>query len=157
MTGMHYGLIPIGINNLATAGFDTVVGPGMLGSNIAQGVAIIPEEGRVVAPVNGVISAIFETKHAIGITSEDGAELLIHIGIDTVNLKGKYFNARIKEGDSIKVGDLLVEFNKDSIIKEGYEVITPVIVTNSAAYTEVIGSTLGTNVKEKDKLINIIK
>lgn len=132
---------------------DPMFSEGMMG----QGVAIIPEEGRVVAPVNGVISAIFETKHAIGITSEDGAELLIHIGIDTVNLKGKYFNARIKEGDSIKVGDLLVEFNKDSIIKEGYEVITPVIVTNSAAYTEVIGSTLGTNVKEKDKLINIIK
>jgi len=106
---------------------------------------------------DGIISAIFETKHAIGITSNDGAEILIHIGIDTVNLKGKYFNAKVKEGDVIKRGDLLVEFNKDLIIKEGYEVITPVIITNSAAYSEVLGSAIGQNLQKMDKLINVIR
>ncbi len=322
MTGMHYGLIPIGINNLATAGFDTVVGPGMLGSNIAQGaaalavacktknkelkqlassagitgvcgitepamygvtlklkkpligvmlgggvsglflgifgvgrytsgspgllalpgyigtdgftnimfacigaaiafvvsfvvtylvgfediieektqevkkeveetqvndaviyspisgqcvalsevsdpmfsegmmgdgVAIMPEEGRVVAPVNGVVSALFDTKHAIGITGEDGTEILIHVGIDTVNLKGKYFDAKVKLGDTIKIGDVLVEFDKNAIIKEGYEVITPVIVTNSVVYSAISPARrLGDSIREKEALINAI-
>ncbi|CDM68914.1 PTS system beta-glucoside-specific EIIBCA component [Clostridium bornimense] len=321
MTGMHYGLIPIGINNIATAGFDTVVGPGMLGSNIAQGaaalavacktknselkqlatsagitgvcgitepamygvtlklkrpligvmigggvsglflgifgvgrytsgspgllalpgyigtdgfrniifacigaaiafvvsflvtyfvgfedvvdekkkeektldintkdttiyapingkcvelsevndpmfadgmmgdgVAIIPQNGRVVAPTDGVISAIFDTKHALGIKSNDGAEILIHIGIDTVNLKGKYFNAKVKAGDSIKKGDLLVEFDIDSIKKAGYEVITPIIITNRGDYSDIIGGEkVGLKVKENDKLMRLIK
>ena len=325
MTGMHYGLIPIGINNLATAGFDTVVGPGMLGSNIAQGaaalavacktknpelkqlassagitgvcgitepamygvtlklkkpligvmigggvsglflgifgvgrytsgspgllalpgyigtdgfrniilacvgaaiafvvsfvvtylvgfedvvedektqevkeevavetavndaviyspingkcvelsevsdpmfsegmmgngVAIIPSEGKVVAPVDGVVSALFDTKHAIGITSKDGAEILIHVGIDTVNLKGQYFDAKIKTGDTIKKGDLLVEFEMEAIKKAGYEVITPVIITNTPDYSEISpAGKVGASVKEKEPLINVRK
>lgn len=326
MTGMHYGLIPIGINNLATAGFDTVVGPGMLGSNIAQGaaalavacktknlelkqlassagitgvcgitepamygvtmklkkpligvmigggasglflgifgvgrytsgspgllalpgyigtdgfsnitlacigaaiafivsfavtyivgfediieeekvkevkekvltqeteindtviyspingkcialsevsdpmfsegmmgdgIAILPSEGKVVAPVDGVVSALFDTKHAIGIKSKNGTEILIHVGIDTVNLKGKHFNAKIKTGDRIKKGDLLVEFDINSIKKEGYEVITPIIITNTSDYNEVspIGK-VGELVNEKEALISVIK
>ena len=320
MTGMHYGLIPIGINNLATAGFDTVVGPGMLGSNIAQGaaslavacktknselkqlatsagitgvcgitepamygvtlklkrpligvmigggvsglflgifgvgrytsgspgllalpgyigtdgfrniifacigaaiafvvsfvvtyfvgfedvveenseekvvesttkdtavhsplsgrcvqlsevsdpmfaegmmgngIAIIPQEGRVVSPVDGVISAIFDTKHAIGIKSNDGAEILIHVGIDTVNLKGKHFNAKVKAGDSIKKGDLLLEFDINAIKKAGYDVITPVIITNTGDYSDIIGSEkVGLEVKEREQLITLVK
>lgn len=320
MTGMHYGLIPIGINNLATAGFDTVVGPGMLGSNIAQGaaslavacktknselkqlatsagitgvcgitepamygvtlklkrpligvmigggvsglflgifgvgrytsgspgllalpgyigtdgfrniifacigaaiafvvsfvvtyfvgfedvveenseekvvesttkdtavhsplsgrcvqlsevsdpmfaegmmgngIAIIPQEGRVVSPVDGVISAIFDTKHAIGIKSNDGAEILIHVGIDTVNLKGKHFNAKVKAGDSIKKGDLLLEFDINAIKKAGYDVITPVIITNTEDYSDIIGSEkVGLEVKEREQLITLVK
>ena len=322
MTGMHYGLIPIGINNIATAGFDTVVGPGMLGSNIAQGaaalavacktknkelkqlassagitgvcgitepamygvtmklkkpligvmigggasglflgitgvgrytsgspgllalpgyigtegfrnitfacigaaiafavsfvvtyivgfedvveeakesvnnddvivkvndsivyapingkcvelsevsdpmfsegmmgdgVAIIPEEGRVVAPVDGVISAIFETKHAIGITADNGVEILIHVGIDTVNLKGQYFDAKIKAGDRVKKGDLLLEFDIDGIKNAGYEIITPVIVTNTMSYKQVSAVSVAKDrINENEELIMVM-
>ncbi|WP_411682123.1 beta-glucoside-specific PTS transporter subunit IIABC [Clostridium thailandense] len=324
MTGMHYGLIPIGINNLATAGFDTVVGPGMLGSNIAQGgaalavaiktknselrqlassagitavcgitepamygvtlklkrpliavmigggvsglflgltgvgrytsgspgllalpgyigtdgfrnimfacigaaiafivsfvatliigfeditevkkdaskvdenlsedkikdsivyspiegtivpleevkdptfaekmmgngIAVIPEKGRAVAPVNGTVTAVFGTKHAIGITSSEGAEILIHIGLDTVNLNGKFFEAKVKVGDSINAGDLLVEFNLEEIKKAGYDVITPIIITNTSEYKEIsFEVNKGEDIKEKDKLINLV-
>ncbi len=324
MTGMHYGLIPIGINNLATAGFDTVVGPGMLGSNIAQGgaalavalktkntelrqlassagitavcgitepamygvtlklkrplagvmigggvsglflgitgvgrytsgspgllalpgyigtngfrnimfacigaaiafvvsfvityiigfediveekkqkenltevaevkvqdsiicsplegsivplsevkdptfaegimgngIAIMPSSGRVVSPVNGTVSALFETKHAIGILSDEGVELLIHIGLDTVDLGGRFFEARVKAGDKINLGDLLVEFDIDEIKKAGYDVITPIIITNSSEYSNIsFEAKKAECIKQKDKLINLIK
>lgn len=298
MTGMHYGLIPIGINNIATAGFDTVVGPGMLGSNIAQGgaslavavrtknsevrqlatsagitavcgitepamygislrfkkpliaamigggvsglflgitgvgrytsgspgllalpgyigtegarniifacigaaiafvvafvislmlgiddpveesgesaslekgdecvifspvkgkavplnsvndptfseavlgqgIAIVPEEGKVYAPFDGVADTVFETGHALGLSAKDGVELLIHVGLDTVNLKGKYFKTKVSSHDKIKKGQILLEFDKDAIQKEGYDIVTPVIITNSEKYGEI--------------------
>ena len=133
---------------------DPMFSEGMMG----EGVAIIPSEGKVVAPVDGVITALFETKHAIGITSDDGVELLIHVGIDTVNLKGKYFDAKIKAGDKIKKGDLLLEFDIDAIKKAGYEVITPVIVTNTPVYTEISpAGKIGATVKQEDSLIHVIK
>ena len=72
---------------------------------------------------------IFKTKHAIGLKSEDGAEILIHIGMDTVQLDGKHFTAHVKDGDKVKVGDTLVEFDMNAIKNEGYELITPVIIT----------------------------
>lgn len=291
MTGMHYGLIPIGINNIATAGFDTVVGPGMLGSNIAQGgaslavavrtknsevrqlatsagitavcgitepamygislrykkpliaamigggvsglflgitgvgrytsgspgllalpgyigtegprniifacigaaiafavsfivslilgiedpveekeagdsvifapikgeavplntvndptfaeavlgqgIAIVPQEGKVYAPFDGVVDTVFETGHALGLSGENGVEVLIHVGIDTVNLQGKYFQPKISSHDKIKKGQLLLEFDKEAIQKEGYEIVTPVIITNSEKYGQI--------------------
>ena len=97
---------------------------------LGKGVAIIPEEGKVVAPADGVISALFDTKHAIGITTADGAEILIHVGMDTVNLEGKYFTAHVKPGDSVKKGDLMITFEKDKIAAAGYEIVTPVVVSN---------------------------
>lgn len=321
MTGMHYGLIPIGINNIATAGFDTVVGPGMLGSNIAQGgaslavacrtknsevrqlatsagitavcgitepamygvslrfkkpliaamigggvsglflgithvgrytsgspgllalpgyigtdgfrnitfacigaaiafivsfvisfilgiddpveetpeateekketaaeagkeavvyapikgeavelkevsdptfaeeilgkgVAIRPAEGKVYAPVDGEISTLFETKHAIGITGNRGVELLIHVGLDTVKLEGKYFTAHVASGQKVTKGQLLLEFDMEAIQKEGYEIITPVIVSNTDDYTSVTGVT-GQMVAVGDELLQV--
>lgn len=123
---------------------------------MGKGAAIIPSVGRAVSPVNGVISALFETKHAIGITSNDGTEILIHIGLDTVKLGGKHFKAYIKNGDKVKTGDLLVEFDIEAIKKEGYEVITPVLVTNVNDYKDVL-SLIDKNVKEKDELIKVIK
>ena len=86
---------------------DPMFAEGMMGN----GIAIIPKEGRVVSPVNGTVNAVFETKHAIGIISDEGAEILIHIGLDTVKLGGKFFDAKVKAGDLIKTGDLLVEFD----------------------------------------------
>ncbi|NRT80917.1 beta-glucoside-specific PTS transporter subunit IIABC [Clostridium beijerinckii] len=122
---------------------------------MGKGAAIIPSKGIAVSPVNGVISALFETKHAIGITAEDGTEILIHIGLDTVKLGGKHFTAHIKSGDKVKIGDLLVEFDIEAIKSEGYEVITPVLVTNSSDYKDVL-SLIDKDVKEKDELIKVI-
>ncbi len=104
---------------------------------LGDGVAVIPSEGKVYAPADGVVTALFETKHAIGLTSDSGVELLIHIGIDTVNLQGKYFTAHVQNGDVIKKGDLLISFEKEAIQKEGYEIITPVLVTNIADFTSL--------------------
>lgn len=123
---------------------------------MGKGAAIIPNVGRAVSPVNGVVSAIFETKHAVGITAEDGTEILIHIGLDTVKLGGKHFTAHVKSGDKVKVGDLLVEFDIEAIKKEGYEVITPVIITNVGDYKDVL-SLIDRDVKEKDELIKVIR
>ncbi|WP_411681941.1 beta-glucoside-specific PTS transporter subunit IIABC [Clostridium thailandense] len=122
---------------------------------MGKGIAIMPAEGRVVSPVDGKIQMIFKTKHAIGILSEDGAEILIHIGIDTVKLEGKHFTAHVKDGDIIKKGDLLVEFDKDAIIAEGYEVITPVIITNTIDYLDVLAKD-AKNVKEGEGLLTIV-
>ncbi|OCA98734.1 beta-glucoside-specific PTS transporter subunit IIABC [Clostridium beijerinckii] len=122
---------------------------------MGKGAAIIPSKGIAVSPVNGVISALFETKHAIGITAEDGTEILIHIGLDTVKLGGKHFIAHVKSGDKVKIGDLLVEFDIEAIKREGYEVITPVLVTNSSDYKDVL-SLIDKDVKEKDELIKVI-
>lgn len=123
---------------------------------MGKGAAIIPSVGKAVSPVNGVISALFETKHAIGITSDDGVEILIHIGLDTVKLGGKHFTAHVKSGDKVKVGDLLVEFDIEAIKKEGYDVITPVLVTNVSDYNDVL-SLIDKDVREKDELIKVIK
>jgi glucose PTS system EIICBA or EIICB component len=131
---------------------DGVFSSGMLG----QGIAIEPSVGRAVAPINGTVSTVFETKHAIGLTTEDGIEILIHIGLDTVQLNGKYYTTHVKDGDQVNVGDLLVEFDIDKIKEEGYPVITPVIVTNTADFKEVSGLTKG-NVAEKDSLIKVTK
>ena len=105
---------------------------------MGKGIAINPTEGKVVSSINGTVQMIFKTKHAIGLKSEDGAEILIHIGMDTVQLDGKHFTAHVKDGDKVKVGDTLVEFDMDAIKKEGYELVTPVIITNTMEYLEIV-------------------
>ena len=123
---------------------------------MGKGAAIIPTVGRAVAPVDGTVSALFETKHAIGLTGDNGAEILIHIGLDTVKLGGKHFTAHVKSGDKVKAGDLLVEFDIEKIKEEGYEVITPVIVTNTYDYKDIL-SLIDRDVKEKEELIKVVK
>ena len=123
---------------------------------MGKGVAIIPTVGRAVSPVNGIVSALFETKHAIGLTADNGAEILIHIGLDTVKLGGKHFTSHVKTGDKVKAGDLLVEFDIKAIKEEGYETITPVLVTNTDSYNDVL-ALIDKDVKEKDELIKAVK
>ncbi|WP_370832089.1 beta-glucoside-specific PTS transporter subunit IIABC [Clostridium sp.] len=123
---------------------------------MGKGAAIIPTVGRAVAPVDGIVSALFETKHAIGLTADNGAEILIHIGLDTVKLGGKHFKAHVKSGDKVKTGDLLVEFDIKAIKEEGYEIITPVLVTNVDSYNDVL-ALIDKDVKEKDELIKAVK
>ena len=112
---------------------DGVFSEGMLG----KGMAIEPSEGKVYAPFDGTVSMIFDTKHAIGLTSEDGIELLIHIGIDTVQLNGKHYEIKVEPDAKIKKGDLLATFDMDAIKAEGYRTVTPVIVTNIDQYAEI--------------------
>ena len=110
---------------------DSVFSGGMMG----KGFAILPEEGAVVSPVEGRVTAVFKTKHAIGITSARGAEILIHIGLDTVRLDGRHFEMHVKEGDAVAPGDLLITFDIEEIKAAGFDVITPVIITNTDQYS----------------------
>ena len=113
---------------------DATFASGVMG----KGTAIIPTSGKIIAPFDGVIDAFFDTGHAIGLKSNEGVEMLIHVGIDTVNLGGKYFNPKKVQGDKVKAGDVILEFDISGIISEGYEVVTPVIITNSDSYMDVI-------------------
>jgi len=105
---------------------DSVFASGAMG----QGFAVVPTEGKVIAPVSGQVTAIFASKHAIGIRSEDGMEILIHVGIDTVRLDGTHFELHVTQDQKIEPGDILITFDMESIQAEGYDIITPVIFTN---------------------------
>ncbi|WP_049627665.1 beta-glucoside-specific PTS transporter subunit IIABC [Bacillus sp. JFL15] len=109
---------------------DSVFSGGMMG----KGFAILPEEGAAVSPVEGRVTAVFKTKHAIGITSARGAEILIHIGLDTVRLDGRHFEMHVKEGNAVAPGDLLITFDIEEIKAAGFDVMTPVIITNTDQY-----------------------
>lgn len=111
---------------------DATFADGILG----QGAAILPSEGRLYSPVDGTVAFVFETKHAISLVTDSGAELLIHVGLETVSLGGKYFTPKVKDGDKVKAGDLLMEFDLDSI-KKDFKTFTPVLVTNADDYTSV--------------------
>lgn len=121
---------------------------------LGKGVVIVPSEGKVYAPVSGTVTVLFPSLHAIGITSDSGVELLIHIGINTVQLEGKGYTAHIKQGDHVDCGQLLVEFDMDYISKEGYSLETPVLVTNYNDLKE-IKITDKTNSSSKEELIHI--
>lgn len=121
---------------------------------LGKGVIITPSAGKVYAPVSGTVTVLFPSLHAIGITSDSGVELLIHIGINTVQLEGKGFTAHIKQGDHIECGQLLVEFDMDTISKEGYALETPVLVTNFNDLKE-IKITDKTNSSLKEELMHI--
>lgn len=112
---------------------DDTFASGVLG----QGVGIVPEEGVVKAPFSGTISSIFDTKHAVGITGDNGIELLIHVGVNTVELGGKHYEAFVSEGDRISKGDVLIKFDPEKIKEAGYDVTTPVIVVNADEFTAV--------------------
>ena len=109
---------------------DGVFSEGLMG----PGAAILPEEGKVFAPFSGTVSMIFDTKHAISLISHTGLEILIHIGIDTVNLKGKYFQIHTSVGESVKKGQLLADFDLENIKNEGYSIVTPVVLVNSESH-----------------------
>lgn len=130
---------------------DQTFASGILGN----GVAVKPSAGRVVAPFSGEVSTLFDTKHAIGLTSDDGVELLIHVGLNTVELGGRYYDAKVKMGDRVERGQTLIEFDKDEIEKAGYETVTPVIISNIDSY-KGMDETLG-GVKFGDVLIKLSK
>lgn len=123
---------------------------------MGKGVAIIPEEGVIVSPFDGVVTALFPSKHAIGLLS-NGVEVIIHIGIDTVRLEGKFFEAHVKQNDVVKKGDCLISFDLKGIKEAGYDVITPVIVSNSADYSSVNTYHIGETVSHHDRILFPVK
>ncbi|MBC1489304.1 PTS beta-glucoside transporter subunit IIBCA [Listeria sp. FSL L7-1485] len=129
---------------------DEVFSGGIMGA----GAAIIPENGEIRAPFDGTVVSIFQTKHAIGLISKQGVELLIHIGLDTVNLNGQFFDIKVTESDEVKKGDLLGMFDLAAIQKAGYDATTPIIVTNSAALADVIVLDLGSKVDNSQKILD---
>ena len=129
---------------------DEAFASGVLG----DGIAIEPSDGELVAPADGEISSTFETHHAVGMTTADGAELLMHIGIDTVKLGGKHFTYLVNDGDKVKKGQPLIRFELEAIKAEGYPVTTPVIVCNTDDYAAVEAKASGT-VKQGDALLEL--
>ncbi|WP_026890024.1 beta-glucoside-specific PTS transporter subunit IIABC [Lacrimispora aerotolerans] len=136
---------------------DQVKDAAFANGTLGQGVAVSPAEGKVTAPFDGTVMMLFPTKHAVGLMSDNGCEVIIHIGMDTVQLNGKYFEAHVKEGDKVKKGDLLITFDKDAIEKEGYSLDTPVLVTNTKDYMEVVAmNRCGSKVHCGDDVITLL-
>ena len=133
---------------------NTVKDETFAGEYLGKGVAIQPEQGRVVAPFDGKVTVVMDTKHAIGITSNNGIEILIHVGMDTVQLNGKYYQTHVKIDDEVKKGDLLLTFEKENIIAEGYEITTPVVITNTADFKQINALT-DKQAEEGDEVITL--
>lgn len=131
---------------------DPTFSEGLLG----KGIAIIPSEGKVYAPVDGEIGLVFDTRHAVSMTGDEGMEVLIHVGLDTVNLKGEGYEAHVSAGDKVKKGDLLLSVDLDKVKEAGYDTITPVIICNTDDYADVVAVAEG-DVVEGDAVINIKK
>lgn len=105
---------------------------------LGRGIAIEPEQGKVYAPADGILSTLFPTNHAIGITTDSGVEVLIHIGMDTVQLEGKHFLPKVKQGDRVQKGQLILEFDMKAIRNKGYTLTTPVVITNMDDFSDII-------------------
>ena len=114
---------------------DPTFSEGILG----DGVAVIPSDGKIFAPADGTIGMIFETLHAVSLTTEYGAEILIHVGLDTVKLKGEGFEGHVKAGDTVKKGDLLLTVDLEKVKAAGYDTITPMLICNTDNFAEVKG------------------
>lgn len=121
---------------------------------LGNGVGIVPEEGIVVSPVNASVFQVFDTQHAIGLVTDTGVELIIHVGLDTIKMKGEGFNAFVKNGDLVRVGDKLLEFNLEMIKEKGFSTVTPIIVTNTDKFKNVIVEKVH-EVTFKDSIISV--
>lgn len=127
---------------------DPVFGSEALG----QGCAIKPSKGEVVAPFDGTIEQVADTKHAVGMTGDNGVEVLIHVGMDTVELNGQGYEPQVKVGDKVKKGQLLLKFDMDFISSKGYQLTTPVVVTNTDDFASVEKCASG-NVEQCDNVV----
>lgn len=123
---------------------------------MGKGTAIIPTSGKLYAPFDGKVTVISKTKHAIGLLSDSGIEMLIHVGVNTVRLKGTHFTLQIEEGAVIRKGDLLLEFDVEQIKNEGYDIVTPVIVSNTSEFLDVISKEEG-DIKPGELLLSVLR
>ncbi len=134
---------------------DTLPDPAFSSGAMGQGIVIEPISGHLTSPASGTVTTVFPTGHAIGITTDRGAQLLIHVGVNTVRLKGQFFHKKVQEGDRVEAGQLLLEFDLQEIQAAGYVTATPVIVTNSAEYLDVLKTTEA-SVKNGDYLLTAV-
>ena len=116
---------------------------------LGDGIAILPEEGRIYAPADAEVSCVMDTKHAVALTTVQGLEILIHVGLETVELKGKHFTSHVQNGEKVKEGDLLLEFDLEGLKKDGYQTVTPVIITNAGDFVSVLPM-----LKENEHVVN---
>ena len=123
---------------------------------LGPGIAIVPSNGTVVSPINGTIATVMDTKHAVCIQGEDGLELIVHAGLDTVELNGKYYQTYKEIGDQVKTGDVLLEFDLEEITKAGYDVTTPIVITNLGDY-KITKCLTGQQVKAGEEVIQLTK
>ena len=123
---------------------------------LGPGIAIVPSNGTVVSPIDGTIATVMDTKHAVCIQGEDGLELIVHAGLDTVELNGKYYQTYKEIGDQVKAGDVLLEFDLEEIAKAGYDVTTPIVITNLGDY-KVTKCLTGQQVKAGEEVIQLTK
>ena len=123
---------------------------------LGKGVAIQPEEGKIYAPADGTIEMLFDTKHAVSMTTTEGVELLVHIGLDTVALKGEHFTAHKGNGDAVKKGDLLISIDLEAVKAAGYDVITPMVVCNTSDY-QTVEAVTGSDVNPGDTVLILKK
>ena len=140
------------MNNVEEIG-SPIVGEAVLSSEISDptfkeemlgtGMAIKPEIGKVFAPADGTVALVFDTLHAISFVTNKGAEILIHVGLDTVKLEGKHFTSHVSSGDVVKKGDLLLEFDIEGIKADGYDTIVPIVICNTDDYKEVVSMVVG--------------
>ena len=119
-------------------------------------IAIAPSNGTVGSPINGTIATVMDTKHAVCIQGEDGLELIVHAGLDTVELNGKYYQTYKEIGDQVKAGDVLLEFDLEEITKAGYDVTTPIVITNLGDY-KITKCLTGQQVKAGEEVIQLTK
>ena len=110
---------------------------------LGEGFAVVPEEGKLYAPVDGIIAAVFRTKHALAMESKEGAEVLIHLGLDTVKRNGKGFYMKVEAGQKVKKGELICEFDLEDIKADGYVMTTPVVISNNAEYASIALNHIG--------------
>lgn len=123
---------------------------------LGKGVAIQPEDGKIYAPADGTIEMLFDTKHAVSMTTTEGVELLVHIGLDTVALKGEHFTAHKGNGDAVKKGDLLISVDLEAVKAAGYDVITPMVVCNTSDY-QTVEAVTGSDVNPGDTVLILKK
>ncbi|MBU5353440.1 beta-glucoside-specific PTS transporter subunit IIABC [Paenibacillus barcinonensis] len=123
--------------------------------SMGKGIAIIPSKGQLVSPVDGVVSVTMKSAHAIAVTSDEGVEILMHIGIDTVRLKGQYFTQKVQQGDRVHQGEVLIEFDMDRIQNEGFKLTTPIVVTNSDQFRVITPLLSGGTVAVKEELLSV--
>ena len=123
---------------------------------LGPGIAIVPSNGTVVSPINGTIATVMDTKHAVCIQGEDGLELIVHAGLDTVELNGKYYQTYKEIGDQVKAGDVLLEFDLEEITKAGYDATTTIVITKLGDY-KITKSLTGQQVKAGEEVIQLTK
>ena len=130
--------------------------PTFSGEMLGKGVAIKPEGNRIVSPVDGSVAMMFDTGHAVSLLSGGGAEVLIHVGLDTVKLRGQHFTVKARTGDAVKKGDVLIEFDLAAIAAAGYDTVTPIVITNTDDFKSVELRT-GFEANELDEILTLHK